>query len=177
MTSKEVRPDLVVRAAVDTDAQHVAAIFAHYARTTTATFETEPRTPEQWQTAWASLRQAGWPCLVATIDAQVIGFAYIGPWRTKPAYRHTVETTVYLAPDRTGLGYGRVLTTRLLEAAAANGAREVIAVIADTGNPASTDLHRRLGFTHVGTLHNVGHKFNRLIDVHLMQKALNAHDA
>lgn len=177
MTPKEVRLGLVVRAAVDADAQHVAAIFAHYVRTTATTFETEPRTAGQWQAAWTSLRKAGWPCLVATIDGQVIGFAYIGPWRAKPAYRHTVEATIYLAPDRTGSGYGRALATRLLDAAAANGASEVIAVIADTGNPASTELHRKLGFVHVGTLRSVGHKFDRWIDVHLMQKTLNAHDA
>ena len=172
MTAIEATPGFVVRDATDADADAVARIFAHYVTTTATTFETEPRTADQWRTLWATLREAGWPHLVGVRDDRVVGFAYVGPWRAKPAYGHTVETTVYLAPDATGHGYGRALTCRALDAAVANGALEVIAVIADTGNPASRALHRALGFSDVGTLERVGHKFGRWIDVCLMQKSL-----
>ncbi len=175
MTAIEAQPGhpgFVVRDATDADADAVARIFAHYVATTATTFETEPRNADQWRTLWATLREAGWPHLVGVRDDQVVGFAYISPWRAKPAYRHTVESTVYLAPDATGRGYGRELTRRVLDAATANGAREVIAVIADTGNPASRALHRALGFSDIGTLERVGHKFDRWIDVCLMQKSL-----
>jgi L-amino acid N-acyltransferase YncA len=171
MTAIEVA-ELAIREAADDDAAAVAGIFAHYVNTSVATFETEPRTVEQWRDSWSALRAAGWPFLVATIGGEVVGFAYVAPWRVKPAYRHTVETTVYFAPGHTGLGYGELLSRALLEAAAANGAREVIAVIADTGSPASVALHRKLGFAHAGTLRAVGHKFGRWINVNLMQKTL-----
>jgi phosphinothricin acetyltransferase len=164
-----------VRDAVDADATAVAAIFDHYVRDTVATFETEPRTATQWLTKWAALRAAGWPCLVAEDDGAVIGFAHAGPWRSQPAYRHTVETTVYLAAEHVGAGHGRTLLEALLQRAAAAGAREAIAVIAteaDGAGDASIRMHRRLGFEAAGTLHRVGEKFGRHLDTVLMQRTL-----
>ena len=124
-----------------------------------------------WRERWAALQAAGWPCLVGVLDDAVIGFGYAGPWRPQAAYRHTVETTVYLDADHTGAGHGGALLAAVLERAAANGARQAIAVIAD-GNPGSVALHRRHGFAEVGTLRGVGEKFGREIDTALFQSGL-----
>ena len=102
----------------------------------------------------------------------VCGFAYASPWRPKSAYRHTVEDTVYLSPGCTGRGIGSALLGTLLAGCAAAGARQVIAVIADTGSDASAALHRRFGFTQAGLLSGVGRKHGRWIDTLLMQKEL-----
>ena len=104
----------------------------------------------------------------------VCGFAYASPWRPKSAYRHTVEDTVYLSPGCTGRGIGSALLGTLLAGCAAAGARQVIAVIADTGSDASAGLHRRFGFTQAGLLSGVGRKHGRWIDTLLMQKELES---
>ena len=104
----------------------------------------------------------------------VCGFAYASPWRPKSAYRHTVEDTVYLSPGCTGRGIGSALLGTLLAGCAAAGARQVIAVIADTGSDASAALHRRFGFTQAGLLSGVGRKHGRWIDTLLMQKELES---
>ena len=104
----------------------------------------------------------------------VCGFAYASPWRPKSAYRHTVEDTVYLSPGCTGRGIGSALLGKLLAGCAAAGARQVIAVIADTGSDASAALHRRFGFTQAGLLSGVGRKHGRWIDTLLMQKELES---
>jgi L-amino acid N-acyltransferase YncA len=104
----------------------------------------------------------------------VCGFAYASPWRPKSAYRHTVEDTVYLSPGCTGRGIGSALLGTLLGGCAAAGARQVIAVIADTGSDASAALHRRFGFTRAGLLSGVGRKHGVWIDTLLMQKELES---
>jgi L-amino acid N-acyltransferase YncA len=150
----------------------VAAIFAHYVTGTLISFELEPPSTQDWTDKQRDLHTAGWPFLVATVDEEVIGYAYVAAWRTQPAYRHTVESTIYLAPGHTGRGHGRHLLGALLTQTRDAGAREVIAVIADTGNQASVALHRRAGFRDTGRLHNVGHKHGRSLDVVLMQCSL-----
>jgi L-amino acid N-acyltransferase YncA len=111
---------------------------------------------------------------VAEAGGSVCGFAYASPWRPKPAYRHTVEDTVYLSPGHTGRGIGGALLSGLLARCADAGARQVIAVIADTDSDASAALHRRFGFTEAGRLAAVGRKHGRWIDTLLMQKDLGA---
>ena len=111
---------------------------------------------------------------VAGGGGSVCGFAYASPWRPKSAYRHTVEDTVYLSPGCTGRGIGSALLGTLLAGCAAAGARQVIAVIADTGSDASAALHRRFGFTQAGLLSGVGRKHGRWIDTLLMQKELES---
>jgi L-amino acid N-acyltransferase YncA len=152
------------------DLEAVAGIYAHYVTGSVATFEEVPPTVDQWRQRLGQ----GFPFLVATIDDEVVGYACASPWRPKPAYRYTLENSVYLAPGRTGRGVGRALMEALLDACGKAGAREVIAVIADTGDDASQALHRRLGFTHAGRLTAVGHKHGRWIDTVLMQRTLGA---
>ena len=168
----------VVRAAAPADAEQVAAIFAHYVATSVATFEEVAPPAADWRRRLGDLAGRNLPFLVAEADGDrpVCGFAYASPWRPKPAYRHTVEDTVYLSPGHTGRGIGSALLGGLLARCAAAGARQVIAVIADTGSDAPAALHRRFGFTQAGVLSGVGRKHGRWIDTVLMQKDLMQKD-
>jgi L-amino acid N-acyltransferase YncA len=164
----------VIRPAGPADAEQVATIFAHYVATSVATFEEVAPAATAWQRRLDESTTQRLPFLVAEDGSDVCGFAYASPWRPKPAYRHTVEDTVYLSPGHTGRGIGSALLGGLLAGCAAAGARQVIAVIADTGSDASAALHRRFGFTQAGRLSGVGRKHGRWIDTVLMQKELGA---
>ena len=170
MTAPADRP--VIRAAGPADLEAVATICAHYVRTTVTTFEEVPPTVADWQRRLDDLAGRNLPFLVAEADGTVCGYAYASPWRPKPAYRHTVEDTVYISPARTGRGLGRALLGALLSTCEQAGARQVIAVIADTGSDASVALHRGLGFASAGRLRQVGRKHGQWIDTVLMQREL-----
>jgi L-amino acid N-acyltransferase YncA len=158
--------------AIPADLERVADIFAHYVRNTVATFETAPPAAADWQRRLDDLAGLGLPFLVARTGGEVAGYAYASPWRRKPAYRHTVEDSVYLAAGRTGQGLGRALLGPLLTRCADAGLRQVIAVIADAGADASVALHRSFGFVDAGRLTAVGHKHGAWIDTVLMQRDL-----
>jgi len=163
---------LTLRTATPADMAGVARIYDHYVATSTATFELTPPGEVVWADKLAALQGAGWPFLVADLDGAVAGFAYVGPWRPRPAYAHTVEDTIYLDPAATGRGIGTRLLDEVLTGAAAAGAREVIAVVADGDTAASLALHRRAGFTGAGRLERVGRKFDRWLGTSLLQKTL-----
>lgn len=118
------------------------------------------------------LRNGRFPFLVAEVEDAVAGYAYAGPYRARPAYRFTVEDSIYIAPTMHRRGIGRALLERLLKETEAEGFRQMIAVIGDSGQTASIELHHALGFRMVGTFEAVGHKFGRWLDSVLMQKAL-----
>lgn len=164
----------IVRPALASDLEAVAGIFAHYVRHTVATFEETPPAVTDWERRLDELTGRRLPFLVAEGSGAVAGFAYAAPWRAKPAYRCTVEDTVYLAPDATGQGLGSALLSALVTETADAGMRQMIAVIADTGNDASLALHRRFGFTDAGRLAGVGYKHGRWIDTFLLQRPLSA---
>ncbi len=163
---------LTVRSATPADMAGVARIYDHYVVTSTATFELTPPGEGVWADKLEVLLGAGWPFLVADLDGAVSGFAYVGPWRPRPAYAHAVEDTIYLDPAATGRGIGTRLLDRVLTGAAEAGAREVIAVVADGDTDASLALHRRAGFTDAGRLERVGRKFDRWLGTSLLQKTL-----
>jgi phosphinothricin acetyltransferase len=167
-------PAVEIRPFRNEDAAEVAAIFSYYVANTVISFETEPRSTDQWRDIARLLADSGWPFLIGIADGRVAGFAFVAPWRTKPAYRHTVESTVYLDPESIGRGYGRALMGGVLAGAAANGARQVVAVISDSGDPSSAKFHAALGFVTVGVLRDVGFKHGRWIDVALMQLSLTS---
>ena len=167
-------PQPVVRPAVPADAEAVAEIFAHYVVTSVATFEEVPPTAADWRRRLGELSRQNLPFLVALGTGPVLGYAYASPWRPKPGYRYTVEDTVYISPGHTGRGVGSALLAGLLAGCADAGARQVIAVIADTGTDASVALHRRFGFAEAGRLSGVGRKHGRWIDTVLMQKDLGS---
>ena len=164
--------EAIICPATPADLEAIAGIFAHYVTSSLITFEEIPPTVAEWQQRLNDLAVHGLPFLVARIGDKIVGYAYAGLWRSKPAYRHTVEDSVYLAPGCTGRGLGRALLEALLCECEKVGTRQVIAVIADTGSEASTALHRRVGFTDVGRLTGVGRKHGRWVDTILMQRAL-----
>ena len=161
-----------VRPAVSADLEQIAAIYAYYVTTSVATFEEVPPTAADWRRRLDELTGQNLPFLVAESGGTVGGYAYASPWRPKPAYRHTVEDTVYISPAHAGRGLGSALLGALLVRCELAGARQVIAIIADTGSDASAALHRRFGFAHAGRLSAVGRKHGRWIDTVLMQRAL-----
>ncbi|WP_241564524.1 GNAT family N-acetyltransferase [Nonomuraea polychroma] len=165
-------PQAVIRPAVPADLKAVAEINAHYVTNTVITFEETPPTVEDWQHKLADLTGRGLPFLVADLSGEVAGYAYAGPWRPKPAYRNTVEDTIYLSPAYTGRGLGGALLGELVTRSIAAGMRRMIAVIAGAGDDRSIELHRRFGFTEAGRLTEVGYKHGRWIDTTLMQRAL-----
>ena len=161
-----------VRPATPADLGLVADILAFYVRNSVATFEEEPPGVPHWRQRLGDLTERKLPFLVAEADGTVAGYAYASPWRPKPAYRHTVEDSVYLAPGQQGRGLGRLLLESLLARCADAGVRQVIAVIADSGDPASAALHRACGFAEAGRLSQVGFKHGRWIDTVLLQREL-----
>jgi len=168
----QVELKLSVRPASPADLGQVGEIFAWYAVHSVATFEESARTPAYWSQHADELARLGLPFLVAEADGAVAGYAYAGPWRPKPAYRSTAEDSVFVAPGRTGFGIGRRLLTELVAACAEAGVRQVIAVIADSGDEASVALHLACGFRQAGRLTEVGFKHGRWIDTVLMQRTL-----
>ncbi len=164
----------VVRPATAADLVTVAAIYGHHVLHGTASFEIEPPDCAEIARRHDAIVAAGLPYLVVEEGGAIAGFAYAGPYRARPAYGHTVEDSVYLAPGREGRGLGRALLGEIVAQCRAGGRREIVAVIGDSANHASIGLHRTLGFRMVGTLSDVGFKHGRWLDSVLMQLSLHA---
>ena len=156
-----------IRRALPADLPAVAAIYEREAREGHATFDVEGRPMELWQDKLAGSDHF----LVAEHDGVVVGYATSGPYRPKPAYAHTRETTVYVAPGHQGLGTGRALYDALLALLVADGVHTVVAAVA-LPNPASLALHRACGFEEVGTMREVGRKHGRWVDLVWLQRVL-----
>lgn len=162
-----------IRPAKISDIPAITRIYAHAVEYGTASFELTPPDPVEMARRLDGLTDKGFPYLVAEIDGVLAGYAYAGPYRTRPAYRHTVENSVYVAQDSQRRGVGRALLAALITACETRGVRQMIAVIGDsTRQAASIGLHQALGFRHVGILENVGFKHGRWLDSVLMQRAL-----
>ena len=164
----------IIRDATDHDIAAIQQIYAHHVLTGTASFEETAPTEPQMAARRADVLRLGLPYLVAEVDGTVVGHAYAAPYRPRPAYRHTLEDSVYVADGQHGRGIGRALLTELIARCERGPWRQMIAVIGDSGNAGSITLHERLGFRHVGTLQNVGFKFGRWLDSVLMQRTLGA---
>lgn len=163
-----------MRPAAHTDLGAVAELFGYYVETSCATFELVTPDVSVWESKLKEARGRGWPFLVAVNGDRLRGFAYTGPWRTPDAYLHTAEESIYLAPDAVGQDLGGRLLGRLIDDATAAGVRQLLAVIADTGDPASRALHRSLGFREVARLAQVGFKHGRWLDTWVFQRELAA---
>jgi L-amino acid N-acyltransferase YncA len=164
-----------VRDATPGDAQAIAAIYAHHVLHGTATFDTEPRSGEETAARIAAITAAGLPFLVAEVAGGIAGYAYATRFRDRAAYAATCEDSIYIDPAHTGRGIGSALLAELVRRCEAAGYRQMIAVVGG-GEPASIALHRRLGFTHAGTMRSVGRKFGRWLDTVYMQRALGDGD-
>jgi len=166
-----------IRALEDDDLPAVQAIYAHHAATSLGTFETEPPDVNEMRARHAGIVQAGLPYLAAELDGRILGYAYANLFRPRAAYRSTVEDSIYVAPEAVGAGIGQALLTELIERCTALGVRQMLAVIGDSQNAASIGAHRACGFAYVGVLTSVGRKFDRWVDVVIMQRALGSGDA
>ena len=168
-------PQLIVRPCFQQDLETVQLIYGHHVLSGTGSFELTPPSLDEITERWSKIVSNNWPYLVAspvTDLTRVVGFAYAVQYRDRPAYARTFEVSVYAAPTSLRQGVGAALLNALLGTLQQDGAREALAFIGDSYNAASVALHHKLGFTHVGTLGNVGEKFGRLLDVVVMQKSL-----
>lgn len=160
-----------LRTATLDDAEAIRALYNHEVLTGTATFDLRPRTPEE-QRRWLADRAGAHAVLVAAGEGgELLGFGALSPYRDRPAYRTTVEDSVYVAPGAQGQGVGRGLLDGLVDTAVARGFHTVVARISDH-NEASVALHERCGFEVVGVEREVGRKFSRWLDVIVMQRIL-----
>lgn len=164
---------MIIRSVAPADLPSCRAIYGHAAVHGTGTFEETAPDLDEMERRMAAVLAHGLPYLVAEEDGRVLGFAYAAPFRLRAAYRYTVEDSVYVAPDAHGRGVGKALLGAVLDACAALGLHQILAVIGDTGNAGSIGLHRACGFELVGISPGLGFKFGRFIDVVFMQKALN----
>ncbi|WP_439923606.1 N-acetyltransferase family protein [Nitrobacter sp. JJSN] len=165
-------PDPLIRIADEADLSAVTGIYDHAVRFGTATFELVPPDLAEMTRRFAALRDGGFPYLVAELAGAVVGYAYAGPYRPRPAYRFTVENSIYLAPSIHRRGVGIQLLRRLITECGARGYRQMIAVIGDSANAGSIGVHARAGFEMIGTHPSVGLKFGRWLDTVMMQLAL-----
>jgi len=162
-----------IRDAHPGDGAQLAAIYNHYVASTIVTFEVDAVADDDMRGRIAAVQEDGLPWLVAQdVAGDILGYAYATRWRARAAYRHSVESSIYLAPQMTGRGIGRGLYERLLEQLRARGLHMVIGGAA-LPNPASVALHEALGFTQSAHLREVGHKFGRWIDVGYWQLRLD----
>lgn len=167
-------PAFTIRPAAVADLDAIQRIYAHHVLGGLASFEETPPDAVELTRRWRAIADAGLPYLCATESAggALVGYAYAGPYRTRSAYRFTVEDSVYVAPGQAGRGIGRALLRQLIEICAKLGKRQMIAVIGDSGNAASIALHRACGFELTGTFQAIGFKHGRWVDSVLMQRAL-----
>ncbi len=155
----------------------IQAIYAYYVTRTAASFEEVPPSVEEMQRRWRDVTGRGLPYLVAESEGEVLGYAYAGPFRTRSAYRYTIEDSIYVAPLTVRRGIGSCLRGTLGDRCTALGYRQMIAVIGDSANLQSIGLHRSLGFRQEGILRGVGLKFGRWVDVVIMHRPLGDPDA
>jgi phosphinothricin acetyltransferase len=167
---------LVVRDAADADMPAIQAIYAHHVLHGVASFEEVPPSVQEMAERRASVLKAGLPYLAAELDDTLVGYAYATAYRPRPAYRFTLEDSVYVAQGLDGRGIGRALLRALIERCERGPWRQMLAVIGNSGNAGSIALHRRLGFQPIGTLRSVGFKHDRWVDTVLMQRALGDGD-
>ena len=165
-----------IRPAAAADIPAIAAIYRPAVLQGTASFEVDPPDDAEMLRRFTAITAAGYPYFVAELDGRVVGYAYANAYRTRPAYRFTVENSVYIASDVQGKGVGRALLAELIAACTAKGFRLMIAVIGDSATYASISLHRRAGFRFCGTIHSIGYKFDRWLDSVIMELPLGDGD-
>ena len=160
---------IAIRPATAADIPAITSIYAHAVLRGTATFELDPPDEAEMTRRMKSLFDGNFPYIVAENGGALAGYAYAGPYRARPAYRFTVEDSIYVDPGTHRRGFGRALLTRLIEEAEQRGFRQMIAVIGDSDQAASIGVHKACGFTPAGNLRSIGWKFGKWLDTPLMQ--------
>ena len=167
----------IIRASQGSDIAQITDIYTHHVLYGTGTFEVDPPSLVDMNWRRDDVLSKGLPYVVAVEGEQVLGYAYCNWFKPRPAYRFSAEDSIYIAPQAVGAGLGRTLLRELSTQAERAGVRKLIAVIGDSGNTASIAVHRSAGFAEVGLLKSCGWKFDRWLDVVLMDKALGAGDS
>jgi L-amino acid N-acyltransferase YncA len=167
---------ITVRPATAADIAAITTIYRPAVLHGTATFEIEPPDEAEMLRRFEAITGSGYPYFVAEVDGRIVGYAYVNAYRTRPAYRFTVEDSIYIDPEAQGKGIGRVLLQSLIEASTAKGYRLMVAVIGDSKTYGSIAVHRNAGFTFCGTIHSVGYKFGRWLDSVIMELPLGDGD-
>jgi phosphinothricin acetyltransferase len=167
---------IIIRPAMPADIAAITGIYADAVVNGTASFEIEPPDQAEMTRRQAALLNNGYPYLTAEIESLVAGYAYAGPYRSRPAYKWSVEDSIYVAPAMHRKGIGGSLLRRLVAESEQRGFRQMIAVIGDSGQIGSIAVHERAGFSHIGTLRSVGFKHGKWLDTVLMQRALGKGD-
>jgi phosphinothricin acetyltransferase len=168
--------EIVTRPVAPGDVAAITRIYAHAVKHGTASFELEPPDEAEIARRLEALLARRFPYLIAAQDGVILGYAYAGPYRARPAYDWCVEDSIYIAPDMQRRGIGRLLLTELVAAAETRGFRQMIGVIGDSANTASVAVHAAVGFRLIGTFQSIGFKFGRWLDTVLMQRALGTGD-
>ncbi|MGS5088217.1 N-acetyltransferase family protein [Hydrogenophaga sp. A37] len=167
----------LIRPSREDDLDAITHIYGHHVLHGTGTFETTPPSVADMAVRRADVLGKGLPWLVIEEGGQVLGFAYGNWFKPRPAYRFSVEDSIYLAPDTAGKGLGRALLAELMAQLERSGVRKVMAVIGDSANAGSIGVHRALGFEQVGVVPSCGWKFGRWLDIVIMQRSLGAGDS
>ena len=167
---------IIIRPATPADIAAITGIYADAVLNGTASFEIEPPDEAEMTRRQAALLNNGYPYLTAEIDGLLAGYAYAGPYRSRPAYKWSVEDSIYVAPAMHRKGIGGLLLRRLVAESEQRGFRQMIAVIGDSAQIGSIAVHERAGFSHIGTLRSVGFKHGKWLDTVLMQRALGKGD-
>lgn len=166
----------LIRPSREDDLPAITRIYAHHVLHGTGTFETTPPTQEEMAARRSDVLGKGLPWLVVEDGGEVLGYAYGNWFKPRPAYRFSVEDSIYLAPEAAGKGLGRALLAELLTTLERSGIRKVMAVIGDSGNAGSVGVHTALGFERVGVVQSCGWKFGRWLDIVMMQRSLGEAD-
>lgn len=163
---------LLLRPSLAADLPAIRALYGWHTEHGSGSFELAAPALDEMTRRRDEVLAKGLPWLVAEEAGTLLGFAYANQFRPRPAYRHALEDSVYVAPEAQGRGIGRLLLTELIARCESCGARQMFAMIGDSANTASIALHRSLGFTDVGTMRAAGWKFERWLDVVILQRAL-----
>ena len=167
----------LIRPSREEDIPAITAIYRHHVLTGSGTFEIDPPSEADMTARRADVLSKGLPYLVVEEDTEGLGFAYCNWFKPRPAYRYSAEDSIYMAADAKQKGLGKALLSELCAQAEKTGVRKFLAVIGDSANAGSIGVHRSVGFTHVGTLKSCGWKFDRWLDVVMMEKPLGAGDS
>ena len=162
---------IIIRDSLEKDVVQIQHIYSHHVLTGTASFEIDPPDVNEMQVRRAAVVAKGLPYLVAVKGEDVLGYAYATPYRPRPAYRFTVEDSVYIREGVHGLGIGKRLLQAVIDHCTASGYRQMLAVVGDASAP-SVALHRSLGFELAGTFKAFGFKFGAWRDTAMLQRAL-----
>ena len=165
---------LEIRPVADSDMAAIHEIYAHHVLHGLASWELEPPDVAELTARRNDILEGGFPYVIAILDGHLAGYAHAGPYRYRPAYRFTVENTVYLHPDQQGKNIARPLLQRVIDDCTAHGHRQMVAVIGDSGNHASIRFHEKMGFNQVGLIESIGWKAGRWLDSVVLQRALGA---